>query len=134
MCTKKLIAKVEQALHEKLQEDLHIIITNTGFDSEASILGINKNIISEIEEFLNQNKEILKETSYSDCYEHGKIFKFKPGHKSVLLSLPSALDKFNKDKKKVKKQNNSIANQNEETDQSEVPSEKHHQLKQFLIH
>lgn len=96
MSSENIIVKLERSLQHKIPDDLKVIIENSGFDSEASILGINKEILLDIEEFVNNNKQILEKTSYSNCFVNNTVFKLKPGHKSVLLSLPSVLRKKSK--------------------------------------
>lgn len=59
-----------------------------GFDSELSFSSVApETIISEIEQYVNENLSILKNTSY----EGVEYFKFKPGHKSFILNFPNRL-------------------------------------------
>lgn len=43
--------------------------------------------IADIEEYANENREILKNTSY----ENVGTFKFKPGHKAFIAGLPKQI-------------------------------------------
>lgn len=51
----------------------------------------------DIEAYTNENKEIVNETPYEYCIKEGSRFKFKPGHKAILLSLPKTLADFLKE-------------------------------------
>lgn len=69
--------------------DLIKILDKCSFDSELSLVSMNTQIISEIEEYVNEDLSILSETSYKGI-DH---FKFKPGHKTFLLRLPDIIEK-----------------------------------------
>lgn len=87
------IAKLKRALKDKsFPPDLQKILIDCGFDSESSIYGINSDVIKDTEAFLSEHKEILLNTSYESILRNeNSKFKFKPGHKSVLLLLPKSL-------------------------------------------
>lgn len=141
MSSNKVIAKLKRVLNEDLSADLEEIIIGTAFDSEAAILGINRDIILEIESFVNENKYILANTSYRNCIVENRNFKLKPGHKSVLLSLPGKLRDFNKKKesgkenvKKSKKPNNQLEeNINFHNERVEVTENEEKSLKEKLL-
>lgn len=121
MSAKKLLLKLERALNEKLPKDLQTIILHTAFETESSIRGINSEVIAEIEKYINVNKNILEGTSYRDCLDKEIDFKFKPGHKSILLSLPRALIAYNDNLKKKKSQTNKKPeSQNKKISETEV--------------
>lgn len=79
---------------EDFPNDIIKILGACSFDSELSLLSINTETISDIEEYVNENLSILSETSYKNV----EYFKFKPGHKAFLLSLPE----FIQEKKNMK--------------------------------
>lgn len=99
MSYKALFTKIARALKEKLSTTIQEILTQSSFDSEASILGINIEIIKDIEAFVNDNKHILIGTEYAYVLQTNSVFKFKPGHRSVFILLPKKLQEYNNTKK-----------------------------------
>lgn len=75
-------------MNEKFPFDIKHILEESGFDTELSLLAINNEIIADIERHVNNNREILKETSYQNVL----TFKFKPGHKAFIVQLPSLIE------------------------------------------
>lgn len=74
------------------------ILNDTGFDSEIALLELNEVNILNIEEFVQKNPVILKET----IYENRIPFKFLPGHRALLLAIPNRLNNLKVPKKKNK--------------------------------
>lgn len=72
---------------EKIPGDIIHILKESGFDTNASLSSINEQSISEIEQYVSEERTILKGTSYENCDR----FKFKPGHKSLIMSIPHEL-------------------------------------------
>lgn len=114
MSSKSYIAKLARALKTDLPNTLQKILVESSFDCEASILGINTEIIKEVESFVNQNKHILENTEYEAVLKNNSIFKFKPGHKSVLNLLPQRLRDYKSNKKSDKKKDGLTQQQEEE--------------------
>lgn len=109
MSQENLHKKIVRAIGEHFPANIDKIIFSAGFDSERAFLNLNKDTISEIEQYVNENKHILASTSY----ENSCTFKFKPGHKTFLLGIPKALEILNKKNKSKKKLlPNSQENQN----------------------
>lgn len=100
MSSSQSFEKITRALKLKVPATLQKILVATSFDSKASILGINSEIIAEIEKYVNSNKSILENTEYQSIIANDSTFKFKPGHISVLKLLPKSLCDSNKQKKK----------------------------------
>lgn len=100
--------KLERALGEKLPGDLELILKNTGFDRESTLLGINSKNIDEIQNYLNENKFLLQNTVYEHCFSNDSVFTLKPGHRALLLSIPKVLseEKPSKAKKNHKNKEN----------------------------
>lgn len=67
------------------------ILIESGFDTESSLATIDHNSVKSIEDFVNENRALLKDTVYENSIEDDLLFKFKPGHKSLIVSLPNAL-------------------------------------------
>lgn len=121
------IAKLKRALKDNsFPPDLQKILIDCGFDSESSIYGINSDVIKDTEAFLSEHKEILHNTSYETILRNeNSKFKFKPGHKSVLLLLPKSLRDYNNSTKKKR------TNKKEEDPEEDLSLDE--QLKESLI-
>lgn len=74
-------------MNEKIPNDIVCILEKCGFDSQLALQSIDYDVIAEIEEFVNEDRSILKNTSY----EHIENFKFKPGHRMFLLNLATRM-------------------------------------------
>lgn len=81
---------METFLKEKIPSDIVQILKESGFETKECIALINENNIFEIEQYANENKIILRNTSY----ENIENFKFKPGHKNYILNLPNQIKLF----------------------------------------
>lgn len=103
MSLNTVFTKLTRVLKEKLPATIQKILIESSFDSEVSILGINSEIITEIEKFVNENKHILQNTEYEEVLKKDSVFKLKPGHRSVLSVLPKKLQDYNNNTKKIKK-------------------------------
>lgn len=67
----------------------------SGFESEISLRSLNSEKIKEIEEFVSSYKEELDEIKLAfvgTIYMKVNQFKFTPGHRSILLQIPDALE------------------------------------------
>lgn len=73
----------EKNFNDKISDDIKKILLRSGFDSKSSILGLNTDVIKDIEQFANEDRSVLEGTSYENMGE----FKFKPGHKIAILHL-----------------------------------------------
>lgn len=110
-----VFAKIDRALGEKLPETLKYILENSGFDSESAVLALNSGSITEIEKYINENKSLLKKTSYEHCLTDNSDFKLKPGHRALLLNIPKALN--NKNNCETEKKNNRRINSEQLTEE-----------------
>lgn len=88
--SKLFFADLERILKEKIPVDIVRILSECGFDTDASISRITPDTIKEIEEYVNVDLSILNNTSYDGVSN----FKLKPGHKSYILNLPNQLDRL----------------------------------------
>lgn len=120
MCAKRTFTKVEQLLREKIPGGLELILENAGYDTLNSLSSITEEDITEIENYTNKDKDILKKTTYP-IPENG-IFKFKPGHKKFLINIPAALKRNQKENCEPirKQQKNSETNVNVEIEEIEL--------------
>lgn len=67
------------------------ILNLVGYDNPIAIELLNAENIVEIEKYVAIN---LKHALVDSVYSNMKQFSFLPGHKAILLSLPSYVDKF----------------------------------------
>ena len=69
-------------------ECLKLLLIEVGFDNSASLKCINSEELNKIENFINDNREILNvlECEHKQKYLVQKHFKFLPGHVAILLS------------------------------------------------
>lgn len=70
-----------------------------GFEDEISIGQINESAIKKIEEFVRNNKELLKDTKFENKSEN---FEFLLGHRCLLLELPNKVRDFVESNRKRK--------------------------------
>lgn len=75
-----------------LPRGLDNIIYEAGYDAESALATINSATITNIEEHVNENKQVLKDTVYEDLLLNDLPFKLKPGHKAIILNLPKLLE------------------------------------------
>lgn len=70
------------------------ILNLSGYDNLIAVKGLNKEALNEIERYMSENdtNDSLKDSIY-DNKEH---FCFLPGHKTILLSLPSYVERYEK--------------------------------------
>lgn len=77
------------------------ILLELGFDTAASLNCIKKSTIQDIEKFVNNKLDLLKDTKYID--ETGNLkktpFKFMFGHELLILNIPQDIKEYNSRKK-----------------------------------
>lgn len=86
-----------------MQRDIRKILPACGFDTELSIISLKENDINTIEKIVNQKKTLL---SKSVLYNENETFEFKPGHRSLILSLPKRFEAYLEFKKSNQQQAN----------------------------
>lgn len=64
-----------------------------GYNSSHSLKSLNENKVDSIETFFDENKQILNEVEgrLSQTYKNMEKFKFLPGHRIFILSIPELL-------------------------------------------
>lgn len=95
MASNNFFVDLEKILNEKIPHDILKILDGCYFDSAISLSSITSSTIDEIEQYVNENTDVVKNTSYEGVLP----FKLKPGHKSFLLQLPIRLKESNFDNK-----------------------------------
>lgn len=90
----------------KYPDFLKNILIETAFDTAAALRTIKKSTIDEIEKFVSERTDLLRDTSYID--ETGNLkktpFKFMLGHESLLLRLPNDVEEYLSTEKVPKKE------------------------------
>lgn len=100
--SKEYFLRKLQKIAGQFPRGLDNIIFESGYDSESAIASINSSSIKSIEDYINENKEILKNSVYEHLVENDLPFKLKPGHKSIILTLPKSLQEYKvKQKSKI---------------------------------
>lgn len=94
MSKEAFLRKLQRIVGHNLPRGLDNIIFEAGFDAESALATINSTSIKNIEEYVNENKNILKETVYEHLITNDLAFKLKPGHKSIILNLPKSLELY----------------------------------------
>lgn len=86
----KVWAEIECTTHDTLPPCVKIILTECGFSSLLSINQINESKLVEIEEFVNENQDIVEKLDccYADTYKSLGKFRFLPAHRLIILHLP----------------------------------------------
>lgn len=114
MAKEVFIRKLQRIVGKNLPRGLDTIIYEAGYDAESALATIDSTAIKNIEEYINENKSILKDTVYEDIIVNNSVFKLKPGHKAIILNLPKALENYEEKKPTNLVQNTSKVNTEEE--------------------
>lgn len=88
---------MEQFLGSNIPKCIKTILISSGFDCEIALKGLNSDCIVEIESHIQNDRHILLDTPYQNI----ENFKFLPGHRTIILSIPAYLEEL-----KVKTTNN----------------------------
>lgn len=94
----------EHFLGDRYPKFLINILLNCGFDSKVSLLNINAEVVKQIEDYVNKNRYLLKNT----VYEENEPFEFLIGHKVLITSIPENIKNFDAQKEKKKKEKKTI--------------------------
>lgn len=73
----------------------------SGFDTKIALSSIKSEDINAIEQFVNENPDKFVESFKTSIYENIKPFKLIPGHRALILNIPTVL-KENSIPKKAK--------------------------------
>lgn len=92
MDTENIFSELEK-VSEAIPSDVKVILMRSGFDTKTALLCLNEESIIEIEQFVDENRDVLKGTTYENITNE---FKFKPGHKIFILRLPDKLKDLEK--------------------------------------
>ena len=128
MARRKFWTEFEKYVGSKLPRDIPILLSECGYDSEFAILSLQEKDLETIEKEVNERKNILKSSSkYKNIYNSNERFVLKPGHKSLILSLPKKFEQF-LEARKDKQRNNA-----EKRNETELKSELTEKLKKYML-
>lgn len=91
MASKNLSFNIEKLVGEQIPLDVVQILECSGFDSTLSLSNIDEKTIVDIEQYVNDNLHVIKNTIYANATS----FKFKPGHKNFILQLSKRINELN---------------------------------------
>lgn len=131
MAKRKFWLDFEKFIGSRLPKDIPNILTACGYDSELAIIGLKEKDLETIEKEVDKNKDILKNsTDYKNNYNSPERFVLKPGHKSLILSLPKKFEDFLEEKKKDEQRNNPKKNSK---NVNELKSELTEKLNNYML-
>lgn len=93
--------------------DIKTVLSASGFDTALSIASLKEENLSDIEDFLNANREILKTLKEYEFVDCTKKFELKPGHKALISALPGRFESYLNQNKVPKKQKQCNKTENE---------------------
>lgn len=99
--------KIEKHITSKIPNHLKKILIASGYDNDFAFINLKKENITEIEEFVNSNKEILKNTKYQNCETLGETFHFNIADTNSILSLPKLWIEVNTETNSKKEEDSS---------------------------
>lgn len=91
-----IFSRLEKINKAKYPNFIKQILIENGFDTAAALRTLNKSVIENLEQIINEKTVYLKNKSYVDVDGQLKItpFKFKIGHETILLNLPKDLTDY----------------------------------------
>lgn len=104
----RTFGKIEKYSNAKFPKLLKKILIQSGFNTEFSLISIDSENLKTIENFVQNNRNILIKSKY----ENRDPFRFDLGDKTAILSLPKIIKNANKENTD-KKDNKNIENFNE---------------------
>lgn len=88
--SEKLFRKIESAIGAKIPGFIKTILFQSGFDCDSALKQLNEEAVIEIEQFIETNKAKFVENLKD--YDLTELFKFLPGHRRLILSLPKYIE------------------------------------------
>lgn len=92
---------MEKLNGEKLPECVKFLLTKSAYNTIATLREINEDKLLNIETFLDGRKDYIAALNccYHDHYQSLEVFEFLPGHKDLILNMPSQIQQLNGSKK-----------------------------------
>lgn len=99
-----IFTRIEKVKKIKFPNFIKKFLFDSGFDSAAALKTIEKSTIDNLEEFVKNRLDLLKNSDYVNETEDLKKnpFKFLPGHRALILCLPKDIDHYLSEKEKEK--------------------------------
>lgn len=87
---------------ERFPNCVKSILIASGYETITSLTRINSFEIQAIEEYVKQNCDILKDFQCcaNEIYKNQETFRFLPGHRAIIMSIPSQIDSMKQEKAK----------------------------------
>lgn len=82
-----MFSELSEFLNETIPPDIVSILDRSGYDTKTALMALDDEAIDQLEQYIRENKSVLQNTSF----QTGGIFKFKPGHRKLLLELPKRI-------------------------------------------
>lgn len=86
-------AQFEKFIGSKVPSDVKIILSEAGYETLLSFASISQEDIKDIEHFIDTNRNILDTLNEYKLNTDDK-FTLKPGHRSIIISLPKRMETF----------------------------------------
>lgn len=109
--TKKDVwAKLEKLNGEKFPKCVKFLLVKSAYNSFSTLRQLDSDKLIKIESFLNTKKEYIADLDccYHEHYKGLDSFEFLPGHKDLILSIPSQIEQLNGGKHVRGKKNNNL--------------------------
>lgn len=89
-------SKLEKINRGKFPNCVKKLLTECAYNELYSLRRIDAEKLRNIESFLNGKKEIISQLDccYKDHYKNLDVFEFLPGHKDLILSIPSLIEEM----------------------------------------
>lgn len=87
---KSFLCALNKFLGNEIPECVLNVLEATGFDTQIALELLTTNNITEIENYVEENRSIIANT----IYEKKTHFTFLPGHRQLLLCLPEKIKIF----------------------------------------
>lgn len=98
--------KLENFNGEKFPECVKSILLDAGYNTFNGLRQINEQEIRIIEAFIQKEHVEKLNCCYHEFYKNLDVFIFLPGHKSIIMAIPSQIDKLFDAKKHTKQNTN----------------------------
>lgn len=87
---------MEKFTGDKYPNCVKDLLTLVAYDTIHSLNEINQQRLEEIEQFLTSQKEFIQKLNCcrSDYYKSLEVFKFLPGHATIILALPDQINQM----------------------------------------
>lgn len=102
---KDIWAKLEKLNREKFPKCVQFLLVKSAYNSLSTLRQINSDKLANIESFLNNNKQYIAQLDccYHEHYKGLNTFEFLPGHKDLILGIPSQIERLNGGKQMSRK-------------------------------